>query len=105
MNIFKILFLTSYRLSESFENEQDHGKAFAYKLLDLIRNRSEKDRISFARIAYYLARLEETSQNKDGFGKFKRLMIDWFNDNDEIKRAEMALMLYIYEIREDGYDE
>ena len=32
-------------------------------------------------------------------------MIDWFNDNDEIKRAEMALMLYIYEIREDGYDE
>ena len=92
-------------IREFFENEQDHGKAFAYKLLDLIRNRSEKDRISFARIAYYLARLEETSQNKDGFGKFKRLMIDWFNDNDEIKRAEMALMLYIYEIREDGYDE
>lgn len=92
-------------IREFFENEQDHGKAFAYKLLDLIRNRSEKDRISFARIAYYLARLEETSQNKDRFGKFKRLMIDWFNDNDEIKRAEMALMLYIYEIREDGYDE
>lgn len=92
-------------IREFFENEQDHGKAFAYKLLNLIRNRSEKDRISFARIAYYLARLEETSQNKDGFGKFKRLMIDWFNDNDEIKRAEMALMLYIYEIREDGYDE
>lgn len=92
-------------IREFFENEQDHGKAFAYKLLDLIRNRSEKDRISFARIAYYLARLEEASQNKDGFGKFKQLMIDWFNDNDEIKRAEMALMLYIYEIREDGYDE
>lgn len=92
-------------IREFFENEQDHGKAFAYKLLDLIRNRSEKDRISFARIAYYLARLEEASQNKDGFGKFKQLMIDWFNDNDEIKRAEMGLMLYIYEIREDGYDE
>lgn len=92
-------------IREFFENEQDHGKAFAYKLLDLIRNRSEKDRISFARIAYYLARLEEASQNKDGFGKFKQLMIDWFNDNDEIKRAKMALMLYIYEIREDGYDE
>lgn len=92
-------------IREFFENEQDHGKAFVYKLLDLIRNRSEKDRISFARIAYYLARLEEASQNKDGFGKFKQLMIDWFNDNDEIKRAEMALMLYIYEIREDGYDE
>lgn len=92
-------------IREFFENEQDYGKAFAYKLLDLIRNRSEKDRISFARIAYYLARLEEASQNKDGFGKFKQLMIDWFNDNDEIKRAEMALMLYIYEIREDGYDE
>lgn len=92
-------------IREFFENEQDHGKAFVYKLLNLIRSRSEKDRISFARIAYYLARLEETSKNKDGFGKFKRLMIDWFNDNDEIKRAEMALMLYIYEIREDGYDE
>lgn len=92
-------------IREFFENEQDHGKAFVYKLLNLIRSRSEKDRISFARIAYYLARLEETSQNKDGFGKFKQLMIDWFNDNDEIKRAEMALMLYIYEIREDGYDE
>lgn len=92
-------------IREFFENEQYHGKAFVYKLLDLIRNRSEKDRISFARIAYYLARLEEASQNKDGFGKFKQLMIDWFNDNDEIKRAEMALMLYIYEIREDGYDE
>lgn len=92
-------------IREFFENEQDHGKAFVYKLLNLIRSRSEKDRISFARISYYLARLEETSKNKDGFGKFKRLMIDWFNDNDEIKRAEMALMLYIYEIREDGYDE
>lgn len=92
-------------IREFFENEQYHGKAFVYKLLDLIRNRSEKDRISFARIAYYLARLEEASKNKDGFGKFKQLMIDWFNDNDEIKRAEMALMLYIYEIREDGYDE
>ena len=84
-----------------FENEDEYGKAFAYKLLDLIRSRDEVDRISFARIVYYLTRLENAADDKENFRDFRKSMIDWFNDGREIRKAEMALMLYIYEIRED----
>jgi len=84
-----------------FDKESERGKAFLYKLLDLIRSRDEKDRISFARLAYYLARLEESSKNKKEFAQFKHQMREWFDDSEQIRRVEMALVLYVYEIRKD----
>ena len=49
----------------------------------------------------YLTRLENAADDKENFRDFRKSMIDWFNDGREIRKAEMALMLYIYEIRED----
>ncbi|MGZ1140868.1 hypothetical protein ACXO1G_09585, partial [Lactobacillus delbrueckii subsp. bulgaricus] len=46
-------------IQEFFDGESERGKAFIYKLLSLIRER--EDRISFARLAYFLTRLEDAS--------------------------------------------
>lgn len=86
-----------------FNSQESHGKSFIYKLLTLIRERSEQDRISFARLAYFLSRLEEQTpkDEKPNFINFKREMINWFNTKKEIEKAELSLVLYIYETRED----
>lgn len=86
-----------------FDNEPERGKTFIYKLLDLIRNRDEKNRINFARLAYYLARLEDDTpkEKQKEFKKFKRNMHNWYDDEKEIHQVEMALILYIYSIREE----
>lgn len=91
--------LTTIR--DFFDNQDQHGKAFIYKLLDLIRQRDEEDRISFARMAYFLTRLENSSNDKKSFNMFKKKMMNWFSNKDEIHKTEVALMLYVYEIRED----
>lgn len=85
-----------------FNQEEERGKAFIYKLLDLIRERDEKDHISFARLAYYLARLEAVSKNKANFKTFKQAMKEWYEDAEQIRQAEMALILYVYETRKEG---
>lgn len=87
-------------IREYFDKEEERGKAFIYKLLELIRNRESENRLSFARLAYLLARLEDNSRYKDHFNKFKVKMKDWFDEDDEIKKVEVALMLYVLEIRE-----
>ncbi|PAK80122.1 type III-A CRISPR-associated protein Cas10/Csm1 [Lentilactobacillus parakefiri] len=88
-----------------FANESERGKAFIYKLLDLIRQRDSQDRIAFPRLAYYLARLEDTlkddAASQQKFSNFKRQMKDWFDDDQQIKAVELALMLYVYEIRKE----
>ena len=92
-----------YQIKGFFDNESERGKTFVYKLLDLIRNRDEKNRINFARLAYYLARLEEDTpkERREGFRKFKHNMRNWYDDEKEIRQVEMALVLYIYSIREE----
>ncbi len=89
------------KIRQFFAEENERGKAFIYKLLSLIRERDETDRIAFARLAYYLARLEEDTSNRNNFSDFKNQMRDWFEDSEQIKQVEMALMLYIYEMRKD----
>lgn len=90
-------------IKEFFENQPEQGKTFIYRLLDLIYNRDTKDKISFARIAYTLAKAEESiSKDKlENFTDFKSKMLNWFEDEEEILSTELALMLYIYQIRKD----
>ena len=85
-----------------FFQETSFGKGSIYHLLDLIRTRNEKDRISFARLVYYLSRLESRTDHKDDFKRFKEAMINWFDSADQIKQVETALTLYLYEVREDN---
>ncbi|WP_056988117.1 type III-A CRISPR-associated protein Cas10/Csm1 [Ligilactobacillus acidipiscis] len=84
-----------------FDGEGEKGNSFIYKLLDLIKQRNRTDRIAFARLAYYLSQLEEHTDNKQAFNRFKHNMMGWFDNDRGIKEAEMSLILYVYETRKE----
>ena len=85
-----------------FYSQTERGKVFLYKLLQLIQERDENDRISFARLAYYLARMENEATDKVAFQTFKISLKEAFEDKEEIKKYEIALRLYLYETRREG---
>ncbi|EKW98568.1 CRISPR-associated Csm1 family protein [Ligilactobacillus saerimneri 30a] len=90
------------QIRQFFLQETGFGKGSIYHLLDLIRTRNEKDRISFARLVYYLSRLESRTNHTEEFKHFKEAMIHWFDNADQIKQVKTALILYLYEVREDN---
>ena len=85
-----------------FNHQDERGKNFIYKLIELLRN---YDRMNMARLSYYLTRLEELTRetDRDKFKTFKNLFYSWYTNKDDKdrKEAELALLLYIYEIRKD----
>ena len=85
-----------------FNHQDERGKNFIYKLIELLRNH---DRMNMARLAYYLTRLEELTRetDRDKFKTFKNLFYSWYTNKDDKdrKEAELALLLYVYEIRKD----
>lgn len=91
-----------------FDTQDERGNSFIYKLLDLIRERQRGNKITFARLVYYLARLEDLTdrsndpESKMAFAEFKRHMKDWFDSDSETLAAELALILYVYENRKDS---
>ena len=85
-----------------FNIQDERGKSFVYKLIELLRN---YDRMNIARLAYYLTRLEDHTpkDKKEEFRTFKDLFFSWYTGSEiERKEAEMALLLYVYEIRKDS---
>ena len=85
-----------------FNIQDERGKSFVYRLIELLRN---YDRMNIARLAYYLTRLEDQTpkDKKEEFRKFKDLFFSWYTGSEtERKEAEIALLLYIYEIRKDS---
>ena len=85
-----------------FNIQDERGKSFVYRLIELLRN---YDRMNIARLAYYLTRLEDQTpkDKKEEFRKFKDLFFSWYKGSEnERKEAEIALLLYIYEIRKDS---
>lgn len=85
-----------------FNIQDERGKSFVYKLIELLRN---YDRMNIARLAYYLTRLEDQTpkDKKEEFRTFKDLFFSWYTGSEiERKEAEMALLLYVYEIRKDS---
>ena len=85
-----------------FNIQDERGKSFVYKLIELLRN---YDRMNIARLAYYLTRLEDQTpkDKKEEFRKFKDLFFSWYKGSENERReAEIALLLYIYEIRKDS---
>lgn len=91
-----------------FDTQDERGNSFIYKLLDLIRERQRGNKITFARLVYYLARLEElagrskNTASKVAFAEFKQHMKDWFDSDSEVLATELALILYVYENRKDS---
>lgn len=85
------------------KNTQDKGKSFLYRLLELLRGRSEK--INFARYVYLLARMEpakEASQrDKDDYRAFTEKMYNWMKDDEDCRQLITAIYLYAYHTRQE----
>ena len=87
-----------------FNHQDERGKNFIYKLIELLRNYDSEEKMNVARLAYYLTRLEELTdkEERDKFKQFKKLFFKWYTNNEsDRKEAELALLLYVYEIRKD----
>lgn len=87
------------------------GKAFLYKLLELLR--AEDGRFNRARFVYYLSRLEPKINNPDpdavaereAYRAFAAKMYQWSMTAEERRRIVTAIYLYIYLTREsEGKD-
>ena len=84
-----------------FNRQDEQGKTFIYKLIDLLRS---YDRMNVARLAYYLTRMEdeitEEIEIEIEFREFRNLFFSWYTGSEfERLEAEIALLLYMYEIR------
>lgn len=76
-------------LTNTFKGDAEHGKAFLYNMLALIRDHQEK--INIARYAYLLKRAEAKNRNLD-VQKF----YSWILRADDREELEMAITLYSY---------
>ena len=87
--------------------EKERGKAFLYRILDLIRatwNQEEDGKINIARFAYQLARIEPeknaAEEVKQIYHEFSKSMYQWIKNKEEAKQLEMAIYLYAYLTRD-----
>lgn len=91
-------------LTEFFGKSEERGKAFMYRLLDLMRNMDEK--INLARFAYVLARLEpdeeKSKEQREAYRVFSRQMYQWIQSDTDRKQLIMAIYIYVYLHREGG---
>ncbi len=89
-----------------FDLSQDHGKAFLYHLLELIRNQEE--RINFARYVYLLSRMEPDEkagkEQKEAYHVFSEKMLRWVAEEQDRAELKMAITIYSYLTRNDGED-
>ena len=88
-----------FRTMEDFFNASDRGKSFLYKILELLRNRS--DRISFARYIYLLSRMEpeDTKENKEAvehYRAFAAKMRRWYQNEEDVRHLKTAIQIYAY---------
>ena len=87
-------------VKEFFDNTNEKGSSFIYTLIDLLRNSTNK--LSFARLVYCLAKVEERITDKTAFKKFSDKIVEWFNDPMEAMNLELALMIYVYKNRREN---
>ena len=90
-----------YKLISTFFNTQKkidggRGKAFLYRLLDLLRHSSEQ--INLARFAYLLARMEPTKDKtaKQLYQVFSKNMYQWYLQPEDRKQLVTAIYIYVY---------
>lgn len=83
---------------ESAFRENDKGKAFVYKLVELLRN--AEDPISIPRLAYLLARSFEDAGARGE--EASRRFFEWATDEQERRSLVTALEWYVYATRERG---
>ena len=85
-------------IREFFDHEeQERGRAFLYKLLELLR-KSGQEKINIARYAYLLARLEpkRSSLNYNAYLIFSKKMYNWIFNSRDKKQVITAIYIYVY---------
>lgn len=98
-----------YEFLESSGNtggEHSFGKAFLYKLLDLLRSYNIKDRINVARLIYLLSRMEP--HDKEGqlyqqYRVFADNIFKWHSDSESRKELIYAIYLCVYFLRNSEF--
>lgn len=85
-----------------FTGNDELGKAFVYKLLELLAERD--DRISMARWVYFLSRMR-TLADDSGFQQFANRLHQWFQQPRDAAQLKAAFHLYLYRIRKRSLDE
>ena len=88
-------------IKEFFGNSDVRGMSFMYRLLELVRNQSEK--INFARFVYVLSRLEPGEDappdEKDRYKRFADNLTKWIKDGKDRRHLKTAMTLYAYMVR------
>lgn len=92
-------------LQNFLDNNTERGKAMLYKMLELIRDMDENDRLNIARFAYLLARLRPLGDNVseetlEKYNSFAKDMYKWIRDKEERRRLVTAIYIYVYMHRE-----
>lgn len=82
-------------ITEKFEMFDDTGKAFIYRLIELLRGVDDRQQINIARLAYTLAKMSESEKNGSDFSQ---TLYNWANTDR--KTLIMALELYVLKTRE-----
>lgn len=89
-------------ISDFFDQTEDYGKAFLYRLLELIRHQEEK--INFARFVYLLTRMEpsvkEPAEKQEAYRIFKERMCEWIHGEKDRRQMKTAITIYAYLKRE-----
>ena len=82
--------------------EQERGKAFLYRILNLLRQSEEK--INLARLAYLLARMspgpDVSEDYKACYNEFAHKLYDWQRNSIDKQQLITAISIYSYMIRD-----
>lgn len=92
-------------LQDFLDDNSERGKAVLYKMLELIRDKDESDRLNIARFAYLLARLRPSDSDADAeavnkYNRFAKSAYRWIQDREECRRLVTAIHIYVYMHRE-----
>lgn len=85
-------------IEKFFDFSDERGNNFLYNLLELIRN--QEDKINFARVVYFLSRLEpdkdESIEKKEHYKEFSKKIIEWVKDKNDSRELKTAINMYVY---------
>ena len=83
-------------------DDQERGKAFLYRILELYKYSGNK--INLARVGYLLARLEPskdaTDEYRQLYDELKQKLYEWHRNEKDRKEFITAVYIYIYMIRD-----
>ncbi len=92
-----------------FGKNEKHNNAMLYKMLQLIRNRQEENKLNIARFAYLLARMKPDSEKAkdeeiEKYNEFAKKMYRWIRSDKDSKQLVTAIQLYVYLNRTEEED-